>query len=139
MLSLCEKENNAKRRALQAQYSKAQELLNVEGISSYLFTKDMLTVNEMEELANPCFTRKKKIDLLVRKIFLSKSESDWWDNWLWCLQESSTQPGLSAHETLAELLETELEQQLEEYKVSSYSSSYISLSKTNPRTIRVRN
>lgn len=135
---LYEKEN-ARRRALQAQYSKAQELLNVEGISSYLFTKDMLTVNEMEELANPCFTRKKKIDLLVREILMSKSECDWWDNWLWSLQESSTQPGLSAHETLAELLETELEQQLEEYKVSSYSSSYIPLSKTNPRTIRVNN
>ena len=119
---LYEKEN-AKRRALQAQYSKAQELLNVEGISSYLFTKDMLTVNEMEELANPFFTHKKKIDLLVREILISKSECDWWDNWLWCLQESSTQPGLSAHETLAELLETELEQQLEEYKVCSYSSS----------------
>ena len=122
---LCEKENNAKKRALQAQYTNAQELLNVEHISSYLFTKDMLSVEEMEELASPCFTRKKKIDLLVREILMSKS--DWWDDWLWCLQESSTQPGLLAHGTLAKLLETELEQQLKEYKVASYIAIYIAI------------
>lgn len=105
----------AKNRALQAQYCKAQELLNVESISTYLFAKDMLTVNEMEELANLYFTREKKINFLIRKFLTNKP--DWWDNWLWCLHESSTQHGLSSHRTLAKLLEAELEQQLKEYKV----------------------
>lgn len=58
---------------------------------------------------------KKKIDLLIQ---ILTNKSDWWDDWLWCLIESSaTEDALSTHRTLAELLEGALEQQLKEYKV----------------------
>lgn len=110
-----------KKHALQSQYLSVKDMLDIDAIVPYMCTKHMLDHHEIEDLISIQFTRGKKIDLLIQ-ILMNKS--DWWDDWLWCLNESSTNNALTTHKTLAELLECELEQQLKDYKVHNYSAAY---------------
>lgn len=87
-------ESHTKNCALQLQYNNIQDMLNVDAIFEYMCTKHMLDSHDMERLSKKYSTSKKKIDIIF-KILMNKS--DLWDDWLWCLYESSTKHGLSAH------------------------------------------
>ena len=76
----------------------------------------MLTDDELYRLQNTNHTRGERIDLLIQ-ILPNKGDS-WWGKFLWCLTESSTHPGLSVHEELANLLAEELHKQQTNNKVS---------------------
>ena len=102
--------------ALIEQHWNIRSRLNIEEILPFINQKCMLTDDELYRLEDTNRTRAERINLLIR--IIPNKGDDWWNKFLWCLNESSTHPGLSAHKELVTLLVDELHKQQQSNKVS---------------------
>ena len=82
----------------------------------FLNSKSLLTSDETYRLADTSQPLGKKVDFLVG--ILPRKESDWWDKFLHCLDESSARPGLGVHKEIADRLRDQLNRQVKKYEVS---------------------
>ena len=82
----------------------------------FLNSKSLLTSDESYWLMDTSRPWGKRVDFLVE--ILPRKESNWWDKFLWCLDESSTRPGLAVHKQLANQLRDQLNQKMRKYEVN---------------------
>jgi len=116
----------AKRYAITAQHENIRTTLNLMGIIPFFNQTNMLTDDETYRLKNTNYPEGERIDLLIQ--ILPSKGYNWWDNFLWCLNESSTRPGLAAHGDLANQLVEDLRKQQEvscELLATMYAATYV--------------
>ena len=82
----------------------------------FLNSKSLLTPDESYRLMDKSQPYGTRIDFLVE--ILPRKESDWWEKFLQCLDESSAKSGLGVHKELANLLKNQFNHQLKKYEVS---------------------
>ena len=85
----------------------------------FLNSKSLLTTDETYRLMDKSQPYGTRIDFLVE--ILPRKESDWWDKFLQCLNESSDRPGLGVHKELVKLLKNQFDHQLRKYEVRIYT------------------
>ena len=88
----------------------------------FLNSKSLLTSDESYWLMDTNRPWGKRVDFLVE--ILPRKERNWWDKFLWCLDESSARPGLAVHKELANQLRDQLNQQTIKYEVNTITGTY---------------